>query len=119
MTESADKLGLQQIDLDLNLPQVQEGFNATWERPSIGHSDRRWKMVLPLVATDQLLGQLTICGERNGEPLCDDINLLLELVEPFEARLRTLTEPDAVATCDLRPVAVPGNDHPPVEAMKG
>ena len=57
-------------------------------------------MVLPLVATAQLFGQLTICGERNGQPLCDDVNLLLELIEPFEVRLQTLTEPHNVATRD-------------------
>jgi len=119
LTESADKLGLQHITLDLNLPQIHEGFHATWEQALLGDRDRRWKMVLPLVANGQLLGHLTVCGERNGEPLCDDINLLLEICEPFETRLQTLTERHAVAPFDLIPVAVPGNDHPPVEEMKG
>jgi UDP-GlcNAc:undecaprenyl-phosphate GlcNAc-1-phosphate transferase len=118
LTESAEKLGLHRIQLDLNLPMIQESFNATWERPAAPEPDRCWQIRLPLMTmSDQPIGGLTVCGQRNGDPVCQDIERLLEIVEPFEERLRSLAEQQLAAIPSVVPVH--RNGHPPVQGMKG
>ena len=90
-TESADKLSVNEIRLDVNMPAVGEGFHASWERPRREDRDRCWRMELPLVVADQSIGRLEIVGRCNGESTCEDIQRLLDLVEPFEAQLSTIS----------------------------
>lgn len=93
LTESAEKLGLRRIQLDLNLPMMQESFNATWEQPSGTSPDRCWQVGLPLMMlTDEPVGRITVQGERNGTTACDQIERLLELLGPFEDQLRDFTQ---------------------------
>ena len=107
LTESADKFHLTHIALDVDLPVVQEGYNAIWKRP-VKHGDERcWHMELPLVVADYPVGFLTISGQRNGGTIYQTIEQLLDLLEPFELRLQTLAETETPAPDtddDLSPV---------------
>lgn len=97
LTNSAEKFHLDKVCLDLNLPAEKEGYTATWERPSPGDFEHRWHVDLPLGVADKPVGRLTIAGERNGKSTCRIIEQLLELVKPFEARLRALAAQDLPA----------------------
>lgn len=92
LTESAERLHLSRIRLDLNLPSIREGYNAVWQLdPSHGH-EPCWHMELPLVLNGHPAGSLHIAGHRNGEPVRVSIEKLLDLLEPFESQLAGFTE---------------------------
>jgi len=88
VTESAEKLCLVKAVLDLNLPAIRESYNAAWDCGRTEEVDGCWCMELPLVLGEQTVGRLSVRGKRNGRPAQEDIVQLLEMLEPFEDRLR-------------------------------
>jgi UDP-GlcNAc:undecaprenyl-phosphate GlcNAc-1-phosphate transferase len=92
LTASANEFGLHNIQLDLNIPAMQEEFSATWERRSLDDLDRCWRMELPLVIAEQPVGRLTVTGGRDGPSMYEDIEHLRDLVVAFENELLALTE---------------------------
>lgn len=88
LTESAAKLALAQVHLDVNLPTQHEEFNALWEQqPAVPPSDC-WRLEIPLVVNSQPAGRLTVLGLPNGRSACQEVSQILELLEPIEGRLR-------------------------------
>lgn len=92
LTESAEKLHVRKLHLDLNLPMLHEGFNATWERPGPQNPEMRWQVDVPLVVNGCPAGRLTVVGERNGEPASHDLESLLEVVGSLETELPVFLE---------------------------
>lgn len=88
--ESADKLRLVKIRLDVNIPTLGEAYHASWDRPS-GAAGPRWHIEVPLVLNDRAVGLVRITGRRNHQSACYDIQQLMELIEPFESRLQSLS----------------------------
>jgi UDP-GlcNAc:undecaprenyl-phosphate GlcNAc-1-phosphate transferase len=112
LTESADRLQLERVHLNLNLPAIHEGYNATWERPGLDRLESLWRMEFPLVAGGQPVGFLRISGKSNGEGACERMETLLDLVRPFETRLQSLAEEGletAAAKGELLAVGAAGN----------
>jgi hypothetical protein len=92
LTEWADKLDLRQIRLNLNLPLLGEGYHASWERETNGEADRSWRLDLPLLAGQRVVGYLKISGDRTGTAT-ENMQRVLDLLEPFETHLLMLAEP--------------------------
>ncbi|MBN2022628.1 MAG: undecaprenyl/decaprenyl-phosphate alpha-N-acetylglucosaminyl 1-phosphate transferase [Pirellulales bacterium] len=90
--ESADKLSLTDVRLDVNLPTAHEAYHAAWERPRRSKTEFSWRVEVPLVMGGFPVGRIRIAGERNGQSACLDIQQLMELIEPFESRLCTLAD---------------------------
>lgn len=88
LTESAAKLALAQVHLDVNLPTEHEEFNALWERQPAVPQSQCWRLEIPLVVNSQLAGRLTVLGVPNGRSACQEVGQLLELLEPIEGKLR-------------------------------
>ncbi len=86
-TESADRLSLIEIRLDVNLPAAQEGYHATWERPALNTLQQGWRVELPLMIGGRPVGRLVVAGERDEGSARESIQQLLELVEPLENQL--------------------------------
>jgi UDP-GlcNAc:undecaprenyl-phosphate GlcNAc-1-phosphate transferase len=96
LTESAEKFGLIQIRLDLNLPRQHEGYHAFWECPNAEKAKQCWRMEIPLTLADQSVGYLKLAGARNGHTVCEEIERIMTMLEPFETQLRTMVH-DRVA----------------------
>lgn len=92
LTESAERLKLAWIDLDLNLPAFQEGYNASWEKASLDGSERLWRLDLPLLLNGRVVGRLRVAGVRNGGSVGLNIEQVVELMEQFEDRMRRIAE---------------------------
>jgi UDP-GlcNAc:undecaprenyl-phosphate/decaprenyl-phosphate GlcNAc-1-phosphate transferase len=92
LTESADKLHLCRLDLDVHLPMMHEGYAARWETPAAVDADDFWHLEFPLTVAQQHVGRLAIAGDRNGGTLSDDLGPLLEMIEPLESQLRAIAE---------------------------
>ncbi len=94
--EFAQKLDLIEVVLDVNLAAAQEGFHASWRRPSATEKQERWTADVPLFSGNHVIGRLHVCGIRpQGMTSCETINQLMELLEPLEAEIvATATDPE-------------------------
>lgn len=106
LTESADKLHLERIQLDLNLPKTHEGYNATWERATSGDLDNCWSIEIPLVVASRPAGRLTVLSRRNGETPSASIRQLLDLLPMFESRLEAFAQPQVSSDAPMETAAV-------------
>src|SRR4029077_3496930 len=66
LTECAVRLDFVQLRLDVNVPILGEGYNASWSRPNGGEHNRLWRFDMPLVVDDRVLGYIKVVGGRNG-----------------------------------------------------
>ncbi len=98
VTESAEKLSLAKVRLDLNLPAMREGYNATWDSGHNSEMEDLWSIDLPLVLADKTVGRLSVMGLRNGDPTHQNILQLLDMLEPFERKLLDISQKQLVAT---------------------
>lgn len=92
LTETADRMHLARLHLDVHLPMLHESYNATWDRPPSDNHDERWQIDVPLMVSGRPVGRLTIAGHSNGSGSTHQIEQLRELIEPLETRIRTLTQ---------------------------
>ena len=90
LTESAEKLSLTEIRLDVNLSVAGEGYHALWDRPVRAEREQHWRMEMPLIAGDEAVGFLTVVGVHAGLSASENIEHLLSLLEPFETQFRAL-----------------------------
>lgn len=107
VVEYAEKLNLIEVKLDVNLAALQEGFHASWRRPSRSEKSQRWSAEVPLFAGEHVIGRLSVCGNRpTGMSSCETVNQLMELLEPLE------TEIVALAGSQQRDSAPPATIEP-------
>lgn len=116
LTESAEKLGLSEIRLNVNQPQAQEGYHAFWQCDLPDDVEHRWRLEIPLFTAGCSIGHLTIAGPFAGGSACDYIEGLLTLLEPFEERLRTLTGLEEGSVSLPRIGETPSAENDPCEA---
>jgi len=92
LTEFAEKLQLAGIRLDVNLPADREGYHASWERATNRPAETNWRMELPLLSQERIvIGRLVIVGEPSDGSICEVVQQLLDLLQPFEERFQALT----------------------------
>lgn len=86
LTEFADKLGLTAIRLDVNLPADREGYHASWQRSTAHRPDGLWRTEIPLYSRNRIVGRLTIAGAPDGESMCEAVQRVMDLLQPYETR---------------------------------
>jgi UDP-GlcNAc:undecaprenyl-phosphate GlcNAc-1-phosphate transferase len=102
LTDTAEKLHLRRISLHVNLWSLGEVYHAKWNDGSKEHSESEWSVRLPLFVRDGQVGHVAVTGLRDGQPMCEQVEMFLTLIEPFEQRFERW--------CDhlhARPVGVP------------
>jgi UDP-GlcNAc:undecaprenyl-phosphate/decaprenyl-phosphate GlcNAc-1-phosphate transferase len=102
LTESASKLGLTMIHLHVDAPAIQETYVGSWESPAHREPGNRWEMKLPLRVVGHAVGFLEIAGESSGHSNAETIEIVQDMLEPFELRLRSFAEKAIVATVGER-----------------
>jgi UDP-GlcNAc:undecaprenyl-phosphate/decaprenyl-phosphate GlcNAc-1-phosphate transferase len=112
LTESADKLGLTKIQLHIHAAAIQETFSASWESPTLHELSNSWEIKMPLMVAGHGVGCLQIAGEHQGHSNGETIELLQDLLEPFELQLRDFAEQAIVDTVGERKTAA-GAPHRP------
>lgn len=97
-----EELNLRCLRLDVNAPALGEGYHARWERGNEVSEEEEgvWRAQIPLTLQGRSIGQLEICGQRNGESLGDKISVLAKIVQDFEDNVSLLADSSAT----LRPV---------------
>jgi len=115
LLESAEKLSLIEIRMDVNAPRSREGFHAFWELPVVKPVERQWHIEIPLLAGDQTIGTLVLSGQSDGASVCEDIEKLLVLLDSFETQLKSLADDSALVLAGhVGPVvSMHGPEHSP------
>jgi hypothetical protein len=84
LVDAAEKLHLRRMSLNVNLWTINEVYYASWSQGTKGPSDTDWSCQLPLFVVDGQVGLISLTGVRNGQPMCEQLEVLLSLIEPFE-----------------------------------
>lgn len=88
LTETAEKLRLRRISLNINLWSLNEVYHAKWSDGFNGSSDDEWSLRLPLFRKDGQFGYVAVTGVRDGREMCRQVEVFLALIEPFEEEFR-------------------------------
>lgn len=92
VTAAAEQMQFKTVCLDVNAPQLKEGYHARWGRvQSDLETPCYWRTEVPLTANGQIIGRLEVVGQRNGEPLQDTMGRVSRLVEELELAMASLT----------------------------
>ena len=86
LTETAEEYRFLSVTLDLNAPAWHEGYHRRWTR--VGTSENpltSWHVDLPLVSHDQIIGRLSVAGNRDGESLSETLAALGRILAQTES----------------------------------
>jgi UDP-GlcNAc:undecaprenyl-phosphate GlcNAc-1-phosphate transferase len=112
LTELAEELPLEHVELDVNAPSLREGYHAAWKRLSGRGEEHRWRVEMPLLVTGHKVGHIRMIGDRCEEAVNSEFEKVLALIESFEGRLQDLLADDAVTHAGASEVEVaPGLSH--------
>lgn len=89
LKEAALDLPINNIELNVNAPMIQEGFHASWTRRA-SDLESAWRFEMPLVAAGHRIGHIRVAGERSLSPQAAEIEKTLTLIESFESELEML-----------------------------
>jgi UDP-GlcNAc:undecaprenyl-phosphate/decaprenyl-phosphate GlcNAc-1-phosphate transferase len=108
LTACACDLNLRSMALDVNSPAHHEGYHARWSRPGpvTGEEPAVWSAVVPLTAWGQQVGQVTVTGNPDGEPVWRKLAVLTGVTDGAET---VLAETVLAGTVVPAPAAVPAN----------
>lgn len=104
LTAAALRLNLNAVALDVNAPLHHEGYHARWHgpTPATGEENSVWSAVLPLSAYGRPIGQVSVTGLPDGEPVWRKLAELGGVTEGIEL---LLSPPPAPADTVVVPAA--------------
>ncbi len=100
LVESADRFGVCQIQVNLNVPRLHEDFYATWSRGRAADSERSWHLNLPIRLGEAHVGRLRVTGERTWGSITDQLQEFLDFVEALQQQLPGIVEPRPSTAAD-------------------
>jgi len=120
IVHDAEELHLTAVCLDVNAPVWHEVYHRRWRRAGAADDPLTvWRVELPLVADGQLVGRLTVSGERANGCMAEKLAALSAVVRTAESRL-TASPPTGSArltsVADYTPIPQPA-DLPPRDAV--
>jgi UDP-GlcNAc:undecaprenyl-phosphate GlcNAc-1-phosphate transferase len=92
------------VRLDLDLPRIQEGFHARWERAGDHDPNMAFEQIFPVLVDDSVIGRLEVVGLLDGveaETAQTAALRMLEFVRREAAGLLELKEQDSKTPMDL------------------
>lgn len=82
LTDTAERLQLREMLLDVNAPALHEGYHARWDRAAENdEAPTLWRMSIPLTAGGQAIGRLEIAGQPDQDPIWVKIAELTHVIE--------------------------------------
>ncbi|MDY3552162.1 MraY family glycosyltransferase [Gemmata sp. JC717] len=98
LTDCAGRLNLRSVALDVNAPAHHEAYHARWSRPleTRGEEPVCWSAVLLLTAWGQTVGQVTVSGLPDGEPVWQKLAALARVTDAAETVLAEAARPAIV-----------------------
>jgi len=88
LTAAALRLNLNAVTLDVNAPLHHEGYHARWHGPAAAAEENTvWSAVLPLSAYGRPIGQVSVTGLPDGDPVWRKLAELGDVTEGIELLL--------------------------------
>lgn len=94
LTDSAERLNLNSIRLDVNVPSLHEVFHASWDRVDRVETAELWRTEVPLFVRDKVVGRVEITGTRQNGSVSQWLSQLSEVLQSLESRVVTLAQED-------------------------
>jgi UDP-GlcNAc:undecaprenyl-phosphate GlcNAc-1-phosphate transferase len=94
LTESAERLKLVTVSLDVNAPALQEGYHARWHLAGEPDEGPRgdWRTEIPLVACGHVVGRVEMTGRRDGEDFTSKVAAVAHLAQQVEEAVSRLAQ---------------------------
>lgn len=90
LTDYANRFDLTSIQMNVNLPALNEEYHATWNRRARGSDRQEWSTDVPLIAGDMTVGRLKISGRSAEGSICTWMGEIIEGLKPFEVQMLSL-----------------------------
>jgi UDP-GlcNAc:undecaprenyl-phosphate/decaprenyl-phosphate GlcNAc-1-phosphate transferase len=101
MIEFAEREQLCQLQMDLHVPWLEEGFHGSWHRSKLPDRQQRWSVSLPIFAGERIAGSVHLCGPADKDTMLISLNRLTELIEDVGPQIEFVMSP-AVITPAVR-----------------
>jgi len=90
LTVFAEQFDLSSVQLNVNLPAMNEEYHVNWERRERGPQLEEWFTDLPLVSNNVTIGRLRIRGHCSQGSVCTWMGDLIAGLKPFETQMLSL-----------------------------
>ena len=90
LTEYADRFDLSSVQLNVNLPSLNEEYHVNWNRRDAGSELQKWTTDIPLLAGRITVGRLRISGRSAEGSICVWMGELIAGLKPFEMQIAHL-----------------------------
>jgi len=105
ITNTAEEYRFAAVTLDLNAPAWHEGYHRRWTRVGVPEDPLTcWRVDLPLMSQGQIIGRLSVSGNRDGE----------SLVETLSALGRILAQTETLASLAAHRSGLTNRQHPAI-----
>jgi UDP-GlcNAc:undecaprenyl-phosphate GlcNAc-1-phosphate transferase len=93
LTDFAERFDLHTIQLNVQMPAIEEDFHARWNRKGVADEREAWSADIPLSIGHRTVGRLKISGaHNNGESVCTWMADLIAGLKPFETHMLSLLD---------------------------
>ncbi len=90
LTEFAERFDLCSVQLNVNLPALNEEYHVNWDRRERGEQREEWYTDIPLVSDNVAIGRLRIRGHCASGSVCSWMGDLIAGLKPFETQMLSL-----------------------------
>jgi hypothetical protein len=91
------------VALDVNLPHLQEGFSASWEKPCQDDTVLDWRVEMPLMIASETVGCVVVAGKADAEMRRRDILRLLDVCDACDFYLQSIVAQNGKSTSHVPP----------------
>ena len=110
LTEYAERFDLTSVQLNVNLPALNEEYHVNWNRRDRGPERQQWTTDIPLSVNQMTVGRLRISGQSTDGSICSLMGDLIAGLKPFEMQISSLLADQLNAVA--QPVHVASIDDP-------
>lgn len=90
LTEYAERFDLSSVQLNVNLPALNEEYHVNWNRKDRGPVRQQWTTDIPLFVDQLSVGRLRISGQSTDGSMCSMMGDLIAGLKPFETQISNL-----------------------------
>ena len=90
LTEYAERFDLSAVQLNVNLPSLNEEYHVNWNRRDRGPEQQQWTTDIPLLVDRVSVGRLRISGRSAEGSICALMGELIAGLKPFEMQISHL-----------------------------
>jgi len=96
LREAAPVYNLAALRLTVNIPSLHESFYATWKSNTTDASKEAWQVSIPLSVGEKQVGKLSFSGASSGRKALQEMQQLIDFLEPLELEIERVIEDSGV-----------------------